>query len=67
MVKMKQDKYKEYLASTIPPAGKEPGDLGVWRSKLLYFLTFSQYYKAEIIMVHLPHDCKLKSLSTWHK
>jgi hypothetical protein len=36
------------------PAGNEPGELGVYRRKLLDFLEMSKFYKAEKLITHFP-------------
>jgi len=41
---------------SIAPAGKEPGEVGEMRTKLLYFLGYSQRYNPEILLVQIPHD-----------
>jgi len=53
--------YADYL-QTLPPgeppphAGHEPGDLGVWRDKLLKFLKSSVYYTPERLLTHFPSN-----------
>jgi hypothetical protein len=40
----------------IPPPGKEPGELGHLRRRLLHFLAHSCRYSPEILLVQLPQD-----------
>merc|ERR1712142_256434 len=56
-----RDLYSDYL-QTLPPgepppnAGHEPGDLGVWRDKLLKFLKSSTHYKPDRLLTHFPSN-----------
>ena len=40
-------------------AGTEPGDLGVIRKKLLFFLETSQHYRPEKLLTRFPFDSEL--------
>ncbi|XP_078593471.1 vam6/Vps39-like protein isoform X1 [Branchiostoma floridae x Branchiostoma japonicum] len=56
-----QDQLKEYINSLpegqLPsPAGREPGELGEIRSKLLYFLETSLDYVPEKLLTYFPFD-----------
>jgi len=56
-----RDLYTDYLQtlpSGEPPpyAGHEPGDLGVWRDKLLKFLKTSTFYMPERLLSYFPSN-----------
>uniref|UniRef100_A0A914X4H1 CNH domain-containing protein n=1 Tax=Plectus sambesii TaxID=2011161 RepID=A0A914X4H1_9BILA len=52
---------RDYLQSLpaghqVLPAGKEPGQLSEYRSKLIFFLGMSFHYSPELLLVQIPHD-----------
>lgn len=47
--------------SKLPDPGKEPGDLGVIRGKLLTFLKRSKYYSTDVLPAHFLKD------GLWHE
>ena len=44
------------LGEPPPSAGHEPGDLGVWRDKLLKFLKSSSHYTPERLLTQFPSN-----------